>query len=62
MQTTQSPEKWVYIDSYGGYTVADKQNKQQTLKKNRNKQAKRAAVSEKIVADRYTELQIVIKL
>ena len=28
MQTTQSPEKWVYIDSYGGYTVADKQNEQ----------------------------------
>ena len=61
MQTTQSPEKWVYIDSYGGYTVADKHSEQQTLKKS-CRQAKRAAISEKIVADRYTELQIVIKL
>ena len=51
----------MYIDSNGGYTVADKQNEQQTLK-NSCRQAKRAAISEKIVADRYSELQIVKKL
>ena len=52
MQTTQSAEKWVYIDSYGGYTVADKHSEQQKLKKS-CRQAKWAAISEKIEADRY---------
>ena len=62
----------MYIDSYGGYTVAHKHTEQQTLK-NSCRQTKRATISEKIVADlsnelqmvktqdRHTELKIVIK-
>ena len=71
MQTTQSPEKWVYIDSFRIYSgrqakrAADIKKQEQTSKtccnqwKNSGRQVHPVANSEKTVTNKQNKLQLV---